>query len=111
MNRTTTSSSPPEGSALGQGLNRLVAAAVVNQNFCRLLLSKPAQALAKGYQGEEFELDHEEADLVLSIRANDLTDFARQLVNLHECQKRKKRRGGSGSWVPTQYSSVVLESE
>ena len=111
MNRTITTTNAPPASALGQGLNRLVAAAVVNQNFCRLLLSKPAQALARGYQGEEFELDHDEADLVLSIRANDLTDFARQLVNLHECQTRKKRCGGSGNWVPTQYSSVVLESE
>ena len=111
MNRTSTPNNAPPGSAPGQGLNRLVAAAVVNQNFCRLLLSKPAQALAKGYQGEEFMLDHAEADLVLSIRATDLTDFARQLVNSHDCQTRKKRRGGSGNWVPTQYSSVVLESE
>jgi len=61
-------------------LNRLLAAAVVNGEFCRLLLDDPALALQDGYQGESFLLSEEERALILSIRADSLTDLARELV-------------------------------
>ena len=61
-------------------LNRLLAAAVVSGEFCRLLLDDPALALEDGYQGELFLLSEEERALILSIRANSLTDLARELV-------------------------------
>lgn len=63
----------------GDALSRLIAAAVVNRTFCHLLLTDPAQALRSGYSGQTFDLSHAERALVLSIRANNLTDFARQL--------------------------------
>ena len=61
-------------------LNRLLAAAVVNANFCRLLLDDPALALQNGYMGETFLLSEEERALIMSIRADSLTELARELV-------------------------------
>jgi len=61
-------------------LSRLITAAVVSQKFCDLLLSDPAMALATGYGGESFSLSAEEQELILSIRATSLTDFAMQLA-------------------------------
>jgi hypothetical protein len=61
-------------------LNRLIAAAVVNSNFCQLLIDDPALALQNGYQGETFLLSDEERALILSIRANSLAALARELV-------------------------------
>lgn len=61
-------------------LSRLITAAVVNQKFCTLLLTNPAMALATGYNGELFRLATEEQELILSIRATSLADFATQLA-------------------------------
>jgi hypothetical protein len=59
---------------------RLLAAAIVNRAFCQLLLEEPFQALQQGYQGETFLLSSEESDLILSIQAASLTEFASALV-------------------------------
>lgn len=64
----------------GKELSRLITAAVVNREFCNLLLADPAMALAAGYNGEAFHLATEEQELILSIRATTLADFARQLT-------------------------------
>ena len=61
-------------------LSRLITAAVVNQQFCDLLLADPRLALAGGYKDEVFHLTAEEYRLVLSIRATSLAEFARQLA-------------------------------
>jgi hypothetical protein len=60
-------------------LSRLLAAAVVDQAFCHLLLNDAASALARGYEGQRFALSAEEQALVLSIRADSLQAFAQQL--------------------------------
>ena len=62
-------------------ISRLVAAAVVNKGFCDLLLSNPTMAVLQGFHGEEFRLSEDERNLVLSIKAETLSDFAMQLVN------------------------------
>lgn len=61
-------------------LNRLFTAAVVSRRFCRLLLSDARAAARSGYNGEMFALTLQEVDLLASIRAANLTDFAAQLV-------------------------------
>lgn len=66
----------------GRELSRLVTAALINKGFCNLLLNDPHAALNSGFQGEPFRLEREEEDLVLSIKANSLADFAMQLVAL-----------------------------
>ena len=63
-------------------ISRLLTAAVVNRGFCKLLLTNPASALARGYNGESFRLRSEEQDLVLSIQAKSLADFASQLTGV-----------------------------
>jgi hypothetical protein len=57
-------------------LSRLITAAVINQSFRSLLLSNPEKALTTGYNGETFRLDRDERELVLSIHATSLSDFA-----------------------------------
>ncbi len=61
------------------GLSRMFAAAIVNQQFCSLLLNNPNEALRKGYLGETFLLTREEFDLIVSIHAKSLSDLARQV--------------------------------
>ena len=61
------------------GLNRVFAAAVVNQQFREMLLRDPLDALQKGYMGESFRLSKEEWELIVSIRAESLPDLAQQV--------------------------------
>lgn len=61
-------------------LNRVLTAAVVNRRFCNLLLSDPQAALRNGYNGETFQLSESERQIVMSIRADSLQEFASQLV-------------------------------
>ena len=64
----------------GKGLSRLLTAAVVNREFCNLLLSDPAIAVANGYNGEPFDLAADVQEMIFSIRATSLADFAEQLA-------------------------------
>jgi hypothetical protein len=61
-------------------VSRLLAAAVINQEFCSLLLDDPDLALKNGFQGESFLFEDGERDLILSIRAASLPDLAGQLA-------------------------------
>jgi len=61
-------------------LSRLLAAAVINPEFCHLLLDDPELALESGYQGEDFLFTEEERELIVSIRAASLADLANQLA-------------------------------
>ena len=60
-------------------MSRVFAAAVVNRQFCDMLLQDPSIALQKGYLGETFPLSKEEKDLIVSIQANSLSDLAKQI--------------------------------
>ncbi|MBI5823923.1 MAG: hypothetical protein HZB18_07860 [Chloroflexi bacterium] len=64
------------------GLSRIFAAAIVNRQFCQMLLHDPHTALQKGYLGETFSLSKEDLDVIVSIRAESLSDFARQYRDL-----------------------------
>lgn len=70
---------PKAGSS---GLNRVFAAAVVNRQFCDMLLKNPREALQKGYLGEVFTLTPDEVALIASIRAESLSDLAKQVYIL-----------------------------
>ena len=61
------------------GLSRMFAAAVVNRQFCEMLLNDPREALQKGYLGEIFILTQYENELIVSIQAKSLADLARQI--------------------------------
>lgn len=62
------------------GLNRLFAAAIVSSQFRETLLRAPKIALERGYLGQTFPLTRREQALILSIRAETLTDLARQVT-------------------------------
>lgn len=66
-------------SNISSGISRVFAAAVVNKQFCSMLLQDPQIAIQKGYLGEAFSLSKEERDLIISIRANSLSDLAKQV--------------------------------
>lgn len=72
-------------SNISSGISRVFAAAVVNQQFCSMLLQEPQIALQKGYLGETFSLNKEEQDLIVSIRANSLSDLAKQVNRSLSC--------------------------
>jgi hypothetical protein len=71
---------PANLSPNGGELSRLIAAAVVNEEFRNLLLTHPDIALAAGCNGEPFRLTPQERDLLLSIHATSLKDLAEQLA-------------------------------
>ncbi|MFN8487139.1 MAG: hypothetical protein U0350_06065 [Caldilineaceae bacterium] len=58
----------------------MLTAAVVSHKFCNLLLNDPLEAVAKGYNGETFELTAEEVQLLHTIKASSLRDFVKQLL-------------------------------
>jgi hypothetical protein len=62
-----------------QEISRVLTAAVINENFRKLLLANPDQALTKGYRGEPFHLAKEERTRLAAIRATSLAEFAAQL--------------------------------
>ena len=61
-------------------LARLLAAAIVNPAFCRLLLIDPKLAIENGYQGETFLLNDAERYLILSIQADSLVELAQSIA-------------------------------
>jgi len=61
------------------GIHRLFAAAVVNSQFREALLCEPDTALANGYLGQSFSLTDQEMNIVRTVRAKDLTDFAQKV--------------------------------
>jgi len=75
------------GSSLGyrkpsverNGLHRLFAAAIVNNQFRETLLHEPEAALANGYLGQPFALTDREKTIIQSVRAKTLTDLAQKV--------------------------------
>ena len=60
-------------------ISRLLVAAAVNAKFCDRLLANPQQALQAGFGGERFPLSQPTLDMLVSIRASTLTEFALKL--------------------------------
>src|SRR3989304_2080863 len=62
-------------------ISRLLAAAVVNPSFCRLLLVDPEMAIENGYHGETFLISDAIRYQFVSINANSLAELAGQIVH------------------------------
>jgi len=67
-------------SIISSGISRVFAAAIVNKQFCSMLLQDPQIVLQEGYLGETFSLSKEERDLIVSIQADSLSDLAKQVT-------------------------------
>ena len=62
-------------------MGRLINAALVDQEFCDLLLCVPSVALEKGFNGRAFRLSARERQFVLTVKATSLINFAEQWVS------------------------------
>lgn len=62
-----------------QEISRILTAAIIDENFCRQLLTNPDQALTDGYRGQPFHLAKEARSRLVAIRASSLAEFAAQL--------------------------------
>jgi len=62
------------------GLSKLFEAAVLNRQFCQLLLNQPEAALGQGYMGNTFDLTSEEQSLIISVQASSLPELAQQVT-------------------------------
>jgi len=71
-------------------INRLFAAAVIDREFCQLLLTNPSGAIIQGYYGEKFHLPPETTAQMQSIHAASLSEFARQLTVQHNGEHSQK---------------------
>jgi hypothetical protein len=63
------------------GMSHLLNAALVDQEFCKLLLTNPSAALAQGCYGETFNLPYKDKQFILMTRAASLTEFAERWVS------------------------------
>jgi len=63
---------------------RLLNAALVDRQFCDLLLRDPSSALEKDFYGKTFRLSARERQFVLTVKATSLTNFAAQWVSCVE---------------------------
>ena len=61
------------------GLHRLFAAAIVNNQIRETLLREHEAALANGYLGQPFMLTDQEKTIIQSVRAKTLTDLAQKV--------------------------------
>jgi len=57
---------------------KLLAAAVINKQFRKQLLTNPEKALESGFAGQQFQIGTETKEKIGMIRANNLSDFANQ---------------------------------
>jgi len=62
--------------------SRILSAAVINNNFRKMLLQDPAKAVLGGYNGERFHLSSADQRRLLSIHASSLAEFAAQLAEM-----------------------------
>jgi len=69
----------PSSAVKPSGLRRLLAAAVVSDQFRQVLLSEPEVAMAGGYLGQPFILTDKERTIIRNVRAKNLTDFAQKV--------------------------------
>ena len=84
-------------------INRLLTAAVVNQNFRDLLLKDPRRALSQGFQGETFSLNYQERNLILSIQADNLRDLALQVTSSQDGGHQEQ----SQEYIPEKQPALV----
>jgi hypothetical protein len=82
MLRQFNSTASPKRQMACSEYSRILSAAVVNHHFRQMLLSDPVKAVASGYSGEKFNLNHEDRSRLASIHASSLAEFAAQLSRI-----------------------------
>ena len=64
-------------------VGRLLNAAIVDRQFCDLLLTRPDLALANGYSGEPFLLSSKERQFILTAKSTSLADLAKRWIEFY----------------------------
>lgn len=64
-------------------MSRLFNAALVDRQFCDLLLTRPTLALANGYNGEPFLLNFKDRQFLLTTKSDSLADLAERWVKFN----------------------------
>ena len=64
-------------------MSRLINAALVDRQFCNLLLTQPSLALANGYNGEQFLLGYKDKQFLLATKSDSLADLAERWVQFN----------------------------
>jgi hypothetical protein len=64
-------------------MSRILSAALVDRQFCELLLKNPDLAISNGYNGESFVLSANERQFVEDTSFSSLPDLAQRWVNLN----------------------------
>jgi hypothetical protein len=65
-------------------ISRLFTAALVDGQFCDLLLTQPNLALTRGYQGENFSLNFKDRQFILMAKFTSLADLAEHWIQSNE---------------------------
>lgn len=94
-------------------INRLIAAAVIDRDFCRLLLSNPIRAIGQGYYGEHFQVSAETQEKLGTINAESLSEFARKITPCSESQAStfwKKSRPKNGTYHRSKNKSPFYDA-
>ena len=68
---------------LNKELNSLIATALLDPEFCDLLLSNPAMAVEMNGEQDSFNLSAEDKTLLLSIQAVSLSDLATRIMEYY----------------------------
>jgi hypothetical protein len=93
-------------------LNRLIAAAVIDRDFCVLLLTNPIRAIGEGYYGERFQLSAETQAHLGAIRASSLPEFAQQLItcpNIGDHSSSNKKFAANGKHSVTLQNGQIYD--
>jgi len=92
---------PQSVRAFDREVSRLLSAAVVSRSFARTLLSDPGEALETGYQGHVFTFTDPERQILISLEAETIQEFAAEVAIRFSFtqmdQYRETRDGGEES--------------
>jgi hypothetical protein len=64
-------------------VGRLLNAAIVDRQFCDLLLTRPDLALTNGYEGEPFQFNSRERRFFLTTKSTSLADLAKRWIEFY----------------------------
>jgi hypothetical protein len=63
-------------------ISRILSAAVINENFCQLLLNSPIHAIESEFHDEYFNVNAQEKAKIEAIHASNLVDFATKISKI-----------------------------
>ena len=95
-----------------KAINQLLSAALVDRRFSRTLLAEPEKAISTGYLDHRFDLTKEEFNLINSIHAKSLEEFARQVYDWISLNgNRDSREDDTHRYAGVSFNQLEFEHE